>query len=63
MGKSWYSNAPWKLKANLVKGLLVNTALSGMEVWAKGAGPLAPRDLAGLEGFIVAKGRAILQGT
>eukprot|EP00959_Pyramimonas_sp_CCMP1952_P385541 8079835-Pyramimonas_sp.AAC.1 len=47
----------------MVKGLLVNSALTGMEVWAKSNGPLLPRDLSGLERFIVGKCGAILEGT
>ena len=63
MGRFWYSDSPFSIKRTLVKGLLVNTALSGMEVAVHGSGPLRENDLRHLQGFILKKCRAILSGT
>eukprot|EP00959_Pyramimonas_sp_CCMP1952_P166969 3489250-Pyramimonas_sp.AAC.1 len=62
MSSFLFSSAPWKLNVNLVKGLLLNAALSGMEVWAKAKGPLTPPDVQILESFVVHRCRAILEG-
>eukprot|EP00959_Pyramimonas_sp_CCMP1952_P037780 790923-Pyramimonas_sp.AAC.1 len=63
MGKFWFNNSPFSVKRTMAKGLLINAALSGLEVAVHGSGPLREADLRHLQSFILKKCRVILHGT
>ncbi|CAK0900714.1 unnamed protein product, partial [Prorocentrum cordatum] len=61
--KFWTSDTPFRLRLNIFKCQVLNSALSGLEVWARKYTPLRKSDLADIESRVVKYGRVLLNGT